>query len=95
MLREAKIQPDRTILNVMFTNEENGLRGATEFALAHQNESSKISLALESDSGPFLIYGIAVAGTTEAIDILKAVADIAFQVDDKGGLAHYKQNFSI
>lgn len=84
LMKEAKLQPDRTILNVMFTNEENGLRGATQFALNRQNESSKISLALESDSGPFLIYGLSVNGLTEAIDILQAAGAIAFDVNDKG-----------
>ena len=53
VLKQLKLQPRRTIRVVLFTNEENGVRGAKAYAEAHQAELARHVLAVESDSGGF------------------------------------------
>jgi carboxypeptidase Q len=59
-LRKLGLTPRRTIRVVLFTNEENGVRGARAYAEAHRDEGSKHVLALESDSGGFAPRGFDV-----------------------------------
>jgi Zn-dependent M28 family amino/carboxypeptidase len=59
-LRRLGLTPRRTIRVVLFTNEENGLRGGKGYALAHAGELAKTVLAVESDSGGFSPRGFTV-----------------------------------
>lgn len=59
-LRKLGLQPRRTIRVVLFTNEENGLRGGKAYATAHADELARTVLALESDSGGFAPRGFEV-----------------------------------
>jgi carboxypeptidase Q len=58
-LKALGLTPRRTIRVVLFTNEENGLRGGRAYAEAHAKD--KTVLALESDSGAFKPVGFNVA----------------------------------
>jgi carboxypeptidase Q len=60
VLRDLGLTPRRTIRVVLFTNEENGTRGARAYAEQHKAELSKTVLALESDSGGFAPRGFGV-----------------------------------
>src|SRR5260221_12936760 len=51
VLKQLKLQPRRTIRIVLFTNEENGVRGAKAYAKDHDAELAKTVFALESDTG--------------------------------------------
>ena len=51
LLKELGLRPRRTIRVVLYTNEENGLRGGNAYRDAHRAELSKHILAIESDSG--------------------------------------------
>src|SRR5260221_5615856 len=53
VLKQLKLQPRRTIRIVLFTNEENGVRGAKAYAKDHDAELAKTVFALESDTGGF------------------------------------------
>lgn len=59
-LRKLGIQPRRTIRVVLFTNEENGTRGAKAYAAAHQDEIERHVAAIEADSGGFAPVGFDV-----------------------------------
>jgi len=59
-LKQLGLQPRRTIRVVLFTNEENGLRGGETYAKDHAAELSKHVLALEADSGSFAPRGFSV-----------------------------------
>jgi Zn-dependent M28 family amino/carboxypeptidase len=52
-LRRLGLVPRRTIRVVLFTNEENGLRGGRAYAKDHAAELPNTVLAVESDSGGF------------------------------------------
>ncbi len=62
LLREMGLQPRRTIRVVLFTNEENGLRGGFAYAKDHAAELSNHILAMESDGGVFAPRGFMVEG---------------------------------
>ncbi|MBA3454389.1 MAG: M20/M25/M40 family metallo-hydrolase, partial [Deltaproteobacteria bacterium] len=53
VLKQLGLAPKRTIRVVLFTNEENGLRGATAYAKDHAAELPKTVFAVESDSGGY------------------------------------------
>lgn len=60
LLKRLGLQPRRTIRVVLFTNEENGIRGARAYAETHKDELAKTVLALESDSGGFAPRGFGI-----------------------------------
>ncbi|HJV23375.1 MAG TPA: M20/M25/M40 family metallo-hydrolase, partial [Holophagaceae bacterium] len=56
-LKRLGIQPRRTVRVVLYTNEENGLRGGLAYAKAHAGEAARHIAAFETDSGNGLIEG--------------------------------------
>ena len=60
VLRKLNLIPKRTIRVVLWTNEENGLRGAKQYAIDHADELSLHVAAIESDSGAFPPVGVSV-----------------------------------
>ncbi|HYP00603.1 MAG TPA: M20/M25/M40 family metallo-hydrolase, partial [Pyrinomonadaceae bacterium] len=63
LLKELGLRPRRTIRAVLYTNEENGLRGGTAYLEAHRAELAKHVLAIESDSGIYRPEGFGLAAT--------------------------------
>ncbi|HSK63494.1 MAG TPA: M20/M25/M40 family metallo-hydrolase, partial [Pyrinomonadaceae bacterium] len=63
LLKELGLRPRRTIRVVLYTNEENGLRGGNAYRDAHRAELSKHIIAIESDSGVFRPEGLGLAAT--------------------------------
>jgi carboxypeptidase Q len=74
-LRRLGLVPGRTIRVVLFTNEENGLRGGRAYAKDHADELPRTVLAFEMDSGGFAPLGFSVEAKPELID--RAVARIS------------------
>lgn len=56
-LKRLGLQPRRTVRVVLYTNEENGLRGGKAYAEAHRAEAGRHVAAFETDSGNGLIEG--------------------------------------
>ena len=63
LLKELGLRPRRTIRVVLYTNEENGLRGGNAYRDEHRAELSKHILAVESDSGVYRPEGLGLAAT--------------------------------
>lgn len=57
ILKAVGYRPKHTIRCVLFANEENGLRGATEYARVAGEKKEKHLLALETDGGGFAARG--------------------------------------
>jgi carboxypeptidase Q len=55
------LRPRRTIRVVLFTNEENGVRGGNGYVDAHRNELANHVLAIESDMGVFQPVGFGLS----------------------------------
>lgn len=60
LIRAAGLRPKRTIRAVLFINEENGLRGGTDYASRRRGAERHI-LAMESDAGGFAPRGFGVS----------------------------------
>ncbi len=65
MLKELGLVPRRTIRVVLFTNEENGLRGAKAYFDAHGDETHVA--AIEADTGSGAPQGMGIASEDEAV----------------------------
>jgi Zn-dependent M28 family amino/carboxypeptidase len=85
-LRRLGLTPRRTIRVVLFTNEENGVRGARAYAEAHRAEIGKHVLALESDSGGFAPVGFDVQVKDDAARprVLERIAAIGALLESFG-----------
>jgi carboxypeptidase Q len=60
VLRKLNLIPRRTIRVVLWTNEENGLRGAKAYVEKHKEELANHVAAIESDGGVFHPTGFSV-----------------------------------
>ena len=82
LLKELGLRPRRTIRAVLYTNEENGLRGGNAYRDAHASELAKHILAIESDSGTYQPLGFGLAATappqarSNMVEIAKLLAGI-------------------
>lgn len=78
LLKEIGLRPRRTIRVVLYTNEENGLRGGNAYRDAHRSELSKHILAIESDSGTYqpVGFGLAAAATPQARANMQEIAKL-------------------
>jgi carboxypeptidase Q len=74
LLKSLDLRPRRTVRVVLFTNEENGLRGGLSYRDRHQEEPHVA--ALETDSGVFKPEGFGFTGTDGARAVVKAIADL-------------------
>lgn len=74
LIRKLGLRPRRTVRVVLWTNEENGLRGARAYRDAHQDE--RHVLAIESDAGVFRPVSLGFTGSDEAFAVLREVAPL-------------------
>lgn len=74
LIKRLGLKPRRTLRVVLWTNEENGLRGGNGYRDAHRNELDKHMLAMESDGGVFKPLGFGASTTPEG---MKMFADMA------------------
>jgi carboxypeptidase Q len=70
------IRPRRTVRIVLFTNEENGLRGATAYAAKHAAHASNHVFALEADSGVFDPASLGFSGSAAARNIVRDIGSL-------------------
>ncbi len=78
ILKSLDYKPKRTIRVVLFTNEENGLRGGRSYAEFVAEKGEKHIAAIESDSGGFTPRGFSMDGTDEAYAIFLGWAPLFY-----------------
>jgi carboxypeptidase Q len=76
LMTRLGIRPRRTVRIVLFTNEENGLRGATAYARQHAADAASHVFALESDSGVFEPARLGFTGSPAARSIVREVGSL-------------------
>lgn len=78
LMKELGLQPKRTVRVVMWTNEENGLRGANGYRdMVKENKTLKNHvLAIESDAGVFEPRGFGFSGSDEAYKMVKSIGQL-------------------
>jgi carboxypeptidase Q len=84
LMKKLGIRPRRTILVVLFTNEENGLRGGTAYRDAYAKQASDHILAIESDSGVFAPARLAFTGSESARRIIADIATLLSGIGMQG-----------
>ena len=89
LIKDLGLKPKRTIRAVMWTNEENGLRGGNAYRDTHFDELDNHILAMESDAGVFKPSGFGFSGPDESLKILQDIGTLLYRIDSgkitKGG----------
>ena len=73
LMKKLNLRPRRTVRVVLFTNEENGLRGGTAYRDRYKAEAANHVLAIESDSGVFAPSRIGFTGSAPAQRIMRDI----------------------
>lgn len=76
VLKNLDLRPRRTIRVVLFTNEENGMRGGLAYRDQHRNELANHVLMLESDSGVFSPLGFGLSGNDKARETVLEIVSL-------------------
>jgi carboxypeptidase Q len=87
LLHRLGLRPRRTVRVVLWTNEENGGRGASGYFDAHASEIGRHVLAMESDNGAFNPSGYIFTGSDSAMATVREVAGLL----DSVGIAGVKR----
>jgi len=74
LMKKLGLRPRRTVRVVLWTNEENGLRGALAYRDAHRAELARHVLMLESDGGVFRPVGFGFTGSAPARQTVQSIA---------------------
>ena len=89
LIKDLGLKPKRTIRAVMWTNEENGLRGGEAYRDAHLSELDNHILAMESDAGVFKPSGFGFTGSDNAFNVLQDIGTLLERIESgiitKGG----------
>lgn len=75
VLHRLGLRPRRTVRVVMWTNEENGTRGADAYRDSVGIGVASVQVAVESDSGVFEPLGFGFTGARGGLEMLRAAAE--------------------
>jgi carboxypeptidase Q len=76
LMLKLGIRPRRTVRVVLFTNEENGLRGGNAYRDQYLAQAEQHVLAIESDSGVFAPARLGFTGSTEAQRLMRDIGTL-------------------
>lgn len=76
LMKKLNIRPKRTVRIVLFTNEENGLRGGNAYRDQHAREAANHIFAVESDSGVFAPARLGFTGSEAARKLIGEIATL-------------------
>jgi carboxypeptidase Q len=76
LMKQVGLRPRRTVRVVLFTNEENGLRGALAYRDEHVASAARHVMALESDIGVFEPMRLGYSGNERGRQAMSDVVDL-------------------
>jgi carboxypeptidase Q len=76
LMKKLGIRPRRTVRVVLWTNEENGLRGAAAYGEKYASAAANHVFALESDSGVFAPAAIGFSGSGAARTVINQIGSL-------------------
>jgi carboxypeptidase Q len=76
LMKKLGIRPRRTVRVVLWTNEENGLRGADAYAERYRASAADHVFALESDSGVFQPAALGFTGSAAARTVMQQIGTL-------------------
>ncbi|MEA1881553.1 MAG: M28 family metallopeptidase [Candidatus Marinimicrobia bacterium] len=89
LMKDLGLRPKRTVRVVMWTNEENGLRGGNAYRDAYLDELKNHILAIESDGGVFKPKGFGFSGSDKAFEMVTEIGKLLAPIEagkiTKGG----------
>jgi hypothetical protein len=102
-LKALGYTPKHTIRFVLFANEENGLRGGSQYASEAKAKGEKHIFALESDAGGFTPRGFSLSGTPAQLAKMRSWIPLLFpygtaEISAEGGgadIGPLQRTFSI
>ncbi len=81
LLKQLGLRARRTIRVVLWTNEENGLRGGTAYRDQHLPELGRHVLAIESDAGVFKPTGFGFSGSDQAFGMVSEIGSLLTRIE--------------
>jgi carboxypeptidase Q len=81
LLKRLDLRPRRTIRVVLFTNEENGLRGGLDYRDRYRADLSRHVLMIESDAGVFAPVGFGLSANETARAQITAIASLLVSIN--------------
>ncbi len=81
LVKKLGLRPRRTLRLVLFTNEENGLRGGRAYADAYKDQLANHVLMFESDLGVFRPTGFNFSGSDTAKRTIERIATLLEGID--------------
>jgi carboxypeptidase Q len=76
LMKKLGMRPRRTVRVVLWTNEENGLRGAFAYRDQNRDRIDDHVLAIESDAGVFKPTGFGFTGSDRAFEIIREIGTL-------------------
>ena len=76
LMKKLGIQPRRTVRLVLWTNEENGTRGAAAYAERYASTANNHVFALEADSGVFEPARFGFSGSLAARNVIRDITSL-------------------
>lgn len=76
LMKSLGLRPRRTVRVVLWTNEENGIRGGEGYRDQHLDEVDDHVLAIESDAGVFKPTGFGFTGTHDAYMMVRRIGEL-------------------
>jgi carboxypeptidase Q len=76
LMKKLGIQPRRTVRLVLWTNEENGTRGAAAYAERYASSATNHVFALEADSGVFEPARFGFSGSLAARNMIRDITSL-------------------
>ncbi|XP_076295596.1 carboxypeptidase Q-like [Lasioglossum baleicum] len=73
LLKHLNFRPRRTVRLIMWTAEEMGIIGASQYIKSHKAKEKNLQFVMESDMGTFMPLGLAFTGTDQVKCILEEV----------------------
>jgi carboxypeptidase Q len=81
LIKASGMRPRRTLRVVLFTNEENGLRGGLGYRDRHHEVLDRHVLMIESDAGVFRPLGFGFTGSPRARQTVTRIASLLEGID--------------
>jgi carboxypeptidase Q len=76
MMKKLNLRPRRTLRLVLWTNEENGIRGGRAYRDQHRAELARHVLLIESDSGVARPLGFGFTGSEQARQTVRTISTL-------------------
>ena len=76
LIKKLNLKPRRTVRVVLWTNEENGVRGGAAYLARYRNDLPKHVMMLEADSGVFSPLSMGFSGGNAARAKVQAIATL-------------------